>query len=142
MAVTTSTTRTADPVGSAATGGLDVGRRTWAGTLTQADVVFVDGDARLIQPVTLTLGPDLQRASPLCLRTAEDERLCVEGEHQTRPQSWRVIYSAQDWPLRRIAGFCLCIADRLREEGLRDFVLSGGDTASAVAAAEASLCRR
>ena len=47
-----------------------------------------------------------------------------------------------DWPTRRIAGFCLCVADRLREEGLRDFVLSGGDTASAVAAAEASLCRR
>lgn len=47
-----------------------------------------------------------------------------------------------DWPLRRVAGFCLCVADRLREEGLHDFVLSGGDTASALAAAEASLCRR
>jgi len=47
-----------------------------------------------------------------------------------------------DWPLRRIAGFCLCVADRLRDEGLRDFLLSGGDTASAVAAAEASICRR
>lgn len=47
-----------------------------------------------------------------------------------------------DWPLRRVAAFCLCVADRLREEGLRDVVLSGGDTASAVAAAEASICRR
>ncbi|MBR0672090.1 hypothetical protein [Neoroseomonas soli] len=47
-----------------------------------------------------------------------------------------------DWPLRRLAGFCLCVADRLRAEGLRDLVLSGGDTASAVAAAEASVCRR
>jgi translocation and assembly module TamB len=88
--------------GLSAAGGLDLGRRTWAGTLAQADVVFLDGDARLIQPVMLTLGPDLQRASPLCLRTAEDARLCVEGEHQVRPRSWRVIYSAQDWPLKRL----------------------------------------
>ena len=47
-----------------------------------------------------------------------------------------------DWPLRRLAAFCLCVADRLREEGLRDVVLSGGDAAAAVAAAEASVCRR
>lgn len=47
-----------------------------------------------------------------------------------------------DWPLRRVAAFCLCVADRMREEGLRDFVLSGDDTASGLEAAEASLCRR
>ncbi|HET7202220.1 MAG TPA: translocation/assembly module TamB domain-containing protein [Steroidobacteraceae bacterium] len=86
-----------------AAGGFDVTQATWTGNLTQADVVFLDGEARLIQPAALTVGPGLQRSSPLCLRTADDARLCVEGEHRRAPRpSWRVIYSAQDWPLKRL----------------------------------------
>ena len=86
-----------------AAGGLDLPERSWTGDLTRADVVFLDGEARLIQPATFTVGPDLQRAAPLCLRTADDARLCVEGEHRRGPRpSWRVIYSAQDWPLKRL----------------------------------------
>ncbi|MBR0682718.1 hypothetical protein GXW74_19660 [Roseomonas eburnea] len=53
-----------------------------------------------------------------------------------------VLGERSDWPLRRVATLCLCVAERMREEGLRDFVLSGGDTAAGLAAAEASLCRR
>jgi translocation and assembly module TamB len=37
----------------------------------------------------------------LCIGTGE-ARLCVEGEWRAEPASWRVIYSAQDWPLRRL----------------------------------------
>jgi hypothetical protein len=47
------------------------------------------------------------------------------------------------WPVRRIAGFCLCIADRMREDGLRDMpAFRGGDLTTGLAAAEAALCRR
>jgi translocation and assembly module TamB len=83
-------------------GAIDMPAKTWTGDLVQADVVFPDGAARLLQPSALVLGPDLQRASPLCLRTVEDARLCVEGEHHASPVSWRFIYSAQDWPLQRV----------------------------------------
>jgi translocation and assembly module TamB len=85
-----------------ADGGFDLARRRWDGDLSQAAVRFPDGDAQLIQPAALVLGPDLQRVAPLCLRTDADARLCVEGEHRLQPQSWRVIYSAQDWPLQRL----------------------------------------
>lgn len=46
-----------------------------------------------------------------------------------------------DWPLRRVAAFCLCVADRLRQDGPRDIVISGAGTAEGLAAAEARLCR-
>lgn len=47
-----------------------------------------------------------------------------------------------DWPLRRVAGFCLCVADRMREDGLRDVPQFRGDgLAAALGAAEAQLCR-
>jgi translocation and assembly module TamB len=85
-----------------AEGALDLGRRSWSGNLTTANVAFPDGAARLIQPAALVLGPDFQRASPVCLRTDLDARLCIEGENRLQPASWRVIYSAQDWPLKRI----------------------------------------
>jgi translocation and assembly module TamB len=88
--------------GLGAQGAFDLQQRSWQGNLTQADVVFPDGEARLIQPAALTLGADLQRAAPLCLRTDDDARLCVEGEYQPAAASWRFIYSAQDWPLKRI----------------------------------------
>ncbi|WP_198373195.1 hypothetical protein [Roseomonas rosulenta] len=47
-----------------------------------------------------------------------------------------------DWPLRRVAGFCLCVADHMREDGLRDMPQFRGEgLAAALAAAEARLCR-
>jgi hypothetical protein len=47
-----------------------------------------------------------------------------------------------DWPLRRVAGFCLCVADRMREDGLREVPQFRGDgLAAALAVAEAQLCR-
>ncbi len=85
-----------------AEGGYDLERNEWAGDLSQADIQFPDGNARLIQPAALVLGPKLQRAAPLCLRTDQDARLCVEGEHRPQPLSWRVLYSAEDWPLQRL----------------------------------------
>ena len=45
------------------------------------------------------------------------------------------------WPLQRLAALCLCAADRLREDGLRDIVLGAGDVAASLEAAEARLCR-
>lgn len=47
-----------------------------------------------------------------------------------------------DWPLERVAGLCLCAAERLREEGPRDIILGAGEVAMAAEAAEARLCRR
>jgi len=85
-----------------AEGRFDMDRTEWTGDLSQAQVTFADGDARLIQPAALVLGPAFQRSAPLCLRTAEDARLCIEGEHRTQPLAWRVIYSADDWPLQRL----------------------------------------
>ncbi|MBP0466944.1 hypothetical protein J5Y09_23655, partial [Roseomonas sp. PWR1] len=49
---------------------------------------------------------------------------------------------APDWPLRRVAGLCLCMADRLREDGPREMPLPGADLPRALAEAEARLCRR
>jgi translocation and assembly module TamB len=82
-------------------GGYDVATRAWRGTLTETRVTFDDGEAKLLQPAAIDVGPRLQRLAPLCI-TAADSRLCVEGERHAEPESWRVIYSAQDWPLRRL----------------------------------------
>jgi hypothetical protein len=47
-----------------------------------------------------------------------------------------------DWPLRRVAGFCLCVADRMREQALREVPQFRGDgLAAALETAEAALCR-
>jgi hypothetical protein len=46
-----------------------------------------------------------------------------------------------DWPLRRLARFCLCAADHLRDRGPRDLVVGGGDLAEALSVAEARYCR-
>jgi len=46
-----------------------------------------------------------------------------------------------EWPLRRVARFCLCAADQLRDRGPRDLVVGGGDLSAALAAAEARYCR-
>jgi translocation and assembly module TamB len=85
-----------------AEGRLDMARTEWHGDLAQVTVGFTDGEARLIQPAALVLGPEFQRTSPLCLRTHDDARFCVEGEHRSQPLAWRVLYSAEDWPLQRI----------------------------------------
>ncbi len=46
------------------------------------------------------------------------------------------------WPLERLAGLCLCIAERMRQDGLREVPrFGGGDATAALEAAEASLCR-
>lgn len=50
--------------------------------------------------------------------------------------------SRTGWPLERLAGLCLCIAERMREQGLADVPrFGGGDASAALEAAEASLCR-
>lgn len=85
-----------------AEGAFDLARKSWAGNLTAANVEFPDGAARLIQPAALVFEPGFQGASPVCLRTDLDARLCIEGENRAQPVSWRVIYSAQDWPLKRV----------------------------------------
>ena len=85
-----------------AEGGYDLARSQWAGDLSHAEIQFADGNARLIQPAALVLGPELQRTAPLCLRTDQDARLCVEGERHPQPLSWRVLYSAEEWPLQRL----------------------------------------
>ena len=85
----------------AATGSADMPTRTWAGTLNEAAFVFPDGGAKLAQSVAIEAGPALLRSAPACL-VADDARLCVEGEWQRAAGSWRVLYSAQDWPLRRL----------------------------------------
>jgi translocation and assembly module TamB len=85
----------------AASGSADLEKRSWAGTLDEASFDFTDGNARLASPVTLQLGPELADATPLCLVT-DDARLCAEGEWHRATGSWRVLYSAQDWPLRRL----------------------------------------
>ena len=85
----------------AASGSADVDRRSWAGTLEKASFDFTDGNAHLASPVTIELGPELVHTTPLCL-ASDDARLCAEGEWHGATESWRVLYSAQDWPLRRL----------------------------------------
>jgi hypothetical protein len=46
-----------------------------------------------------------------------------------------------DWPLRRVARFCLCAADELRAGTPRQLVVGSGDLAAALATAEARYCR-
>ena len=47
-------------------------------------------------------GPGVPARSAAVPAHGDDARLCVEGEHRAQPLSWRVIYSADDWPLQRI----------------------------------------
>lgn len=82
-------------------GGVDLRRRSWDGELESASIGFPDGRAQLLQPVAFALGPERIWSAPLCFETGE-ARLCAEGEWRDAPRSWRVIYSVQDWPLRRL----------------------------------------
>lgn len=84
-----------------ATGAYEAARTTWLARLEEATVTFPDGGATLLQPADIELSPALTRVAPVCLQTGE-ARLCAEGEQHSNPASWRVIYSAQDWPLRRL----------------------------------------
>ena len=85
----------------AASGGLDLKALAWRGELESAAIEFADGRAQLLQPVEFELGRDRIWSAPLCFETG-DARLCAEGEWRSAPRSWRVIYSVQDWPLRRL----------------------------------------
>jgi translocation and assembly module TamB len=85
----------------AVTGGYEAGAATWSGTLDSASFTFPDGAATLLQPAAIEAGRAGARAEPVCLKTGE-ARLCAEGEWRSVPGSWRVLYSAQDWPLRRL----------------------------------------
>ena len=85
----------------AVTGDYDAAGSRWLGNLHAASIAFPDGGANLSQPVALEAGRAALRVAPLCFATG-DARLCIEGEWHSEPESWRVLYSAQDWPLRRI----------------------------------------
>ena len=85
----------------AAAGSLDLATRAWRGDLADASINFPDGRAALLQPAALEIGATLVKSAPVCLETGE-ARLCAEGEWHAAPKSWRVIYSAQDWPLKRL----------------------------------------
>ncbi len=85
----------------AADGDYEAAGRGWHGTLRETSIVFPDDSASLLQPAALEAGPSGIRAAPICIATGE-ARLCVEGEWRTDPASWRVLYSAQDWPLQRL----------------------------------------
>jgi translocation and assembly module TamB len=76
-------------------------RHTWLGSLERASLVFPDGSATLLQPAAIEASAETLRVAPVCLQTGE-ARLCAEGERQSRPDAWSVIYSAQDWPLQRL----------------------------------------
>jgi translocation and assembly module TamB len=82
-------------------GAYEAERRTWLGRLDEASVTFPDGGATLLQPAVIEAGPAALNVAPICLETG-DARLCVEGERRANPASWRMLYSAQDWPLRRL----------------------------------------
>jgi translocation and assembly module TamB len=87
--------------GLGVSGAYEADRRTWLGSLDDASVTFPDGSATLLQPAAIEAGPALARLAPVCLQTG-DARLCAEGERRADPESWRVLYSAQDWPLQRL----------------------------------------
>ena len=85
----------------AATGAYEGKTRTWRGRLLDVAAVFPDGGAALLQPADIEASPAAWRVEPVCLKTGE-ARLCAEGSGHAEPGSWQVIYSAQDWPLRRL----------------------------------------
>ncbi len=84
-----------------ARGALDLDLRRWQGELVSTKFAYPDGAATLLQPATLDISPEAAKVAPICLETGE-ARLCVEGQWTAQPESWRAIYSAQDWPLKRL----------------------------------------
>lgn len=85
----------------AAVGKTTLETQTWRGQLDSFEALFSDGSAELIQPVEIELSPQRASVAPLCLVTGE-ARLCAEGQWNRQPGSWHAIYSAQDWPLKRL----------------------------------------
>jgi len=84
-----------------ARGGLELEQRRWRGELASTEFKFPDGSATLLQPAALDVSPQALTAAPICLETGE-ARMCAEGQWNAQPESWRMIYSAQDWPLKRL----------------------------------------
>jgi translocation and assembly module TamB len=82
-------------------GAYEADRRRWLGRLEESSVKFPDGGATLLQPALIEASPAILKVAPICLKS-DEARLCVEGERRSDPAAWRVIYSAQDWPLRRL----------------------------------------
>ncbi len=82
-------------------GAYEAGQRTWRGRLEESSVTFPDGGATLLQPALIEASPAIVKVAPICLKS-DDARLCIEGERRANPAAWRLIYSAQDWPLRRL----------------------------------------
>ena len=76
-------------------------RQSWLGSLEQASLTFPDGSATLLQPAAIEASAESLRVAPVCLQNGE-ARLCAEGQRRSQPDAWNVIYSAQDWPLRRL----------------------------------------
>jgi translocation and assembly module TamB len=85
----------------AARGALAADQRAWSGELIATEFVYPDGSATLLQPAAIEISREAARAAPICLETGE-ARLCAEGEWAASPERWRMIYSAQDWPLKRL----------------------------------------
>ena len=85
----------------AARGAFEIDRRRWHGELVSTKLSFPDGSVTLLQPAALDLSPEAMSAAPICLETGE-ARLCAEGQWSRRPERWLMIYSAQDWPLKRL----------------------------------------
>jgi translocation and assembly module TamB len=85
----------------AATGSLDLSERHWQGELAETEFTYPDGSATLLQPAAINLSPQSIRVAPICL-SAGESRLCAEGDWTEQPRSWHAIYSAQDWPLKRV----------------------------------------
>jgi translocation and assembly module TamB len=85
----------------AADGALDLEARRWHGELAETEFTYPDGSATLLQPAAIDLSPLSMRVAPVCL-SAGESRLCAEGDWTDQPRSWHAIYSAQDWPLKRV----------------------------------------
>jgi translocation and assembly module TamB len=85
----------------AATGALDLDARSWHGELGETEINYADGSAKLLQPAALEFSPESMRVAPICLAAGES-RLCGEGDWTDQPRAWHALYSAQDWPLKRV----------------------------------------
>jgi hypothetical protein len=65
------------------------------------DFTYPDGSAKLLQSATFDFSP-AERASRTDLLSADESRLCAEGDWTDSPRSWHALYSALDWPLKRV----------------------------------------
>jgi translocation and assembly module TamB len=84
-----------------ATGTYERDANRWSGVLSATDFTYPDGSALLLQPAALEFSPAAVHVAPICL-SADESRLCAEGDWTRQPNTWRALYSAQDWPLKRV----------------------------------------